>query len=166
MYIAPGKMLAHWNEPYFVYPGGTISYFEGHRTPKSIPAYRGQDSLTTSFDILDSWLLFGTQSALLPAQIYQNEAVISKLSVLLRKYFADREDVEMVFLSQTKHYFQIIVLTNHTHYERIAMMDLFDREGALRDEVGNAMLDIDYLPLLNREPGELIPTNALCVYEK
>ena len=81
----------------------------------------------------------------------------------LKEHFGDRDDVEAIYLNLERGHYRAIILTRHGHYERDAMSALFEREYRLRDQLEDVPIEIDYVPLLERHPEDLVPdTAAVC----
>lgn len=79
--------------------------------------------------------------------------------------FSDRHDVDAIYLSPGNPP-KIIVLTSHKSYERTAMSELFERELNLIDQLKNFSVEVDFVPLLGRDPDDLTPKGATVLYSR
>jgi hypothetical protein len=82
------------------------------------------------------------------------------------RFYADRDDVEAVYLSGQYGQMIATVITNHEHYQREAMYALFECEYRLRQESEEVDLEINYLPRLGRNIDELVSVDAVQVFPR
>ena len=84
----------------------------------------------------------------------------------LKEYFTEREDVMAIYFVDKRSHYQAIVITNHEQYHREAMHALFECEYELMQQIGDIPLEIDYIPRLDRDFEDIVPTAATLIFRR